>query len=136
MPRQARRNFLKQASLSAAAWSAAAAGAENDRVVVGVIGTGGMGMNHVKRLAARKDVELAYVCDVDRQRLENAAKQVETLAGKAPQAVSDLRKLLDDKRVDAVWIATPDHWHAPASLLGLAAGKHVYVEKPCCHNIR
>src|SRR5581483_3200235 len=112
--------FLRQATLSATAWSAAgAAAAETRRVVVGVIGAGGMGMNHVKRLAARKDVELAYVCDVDRQRLDNAAKQVETLAGKAPQAVGDLRKLLDDKRVDAVWIATPDHWHAPASLLSL-----------------
>src|SRR5262245_45621459 len=71
-----RRTFLKQASLGAAAWGAyAAAGraADRGRVVVGVIGTGGMGMHHVKRLAARKDVELAYVCDVDQQRLQNAA---------------------------------------------------------------
>jgi predicted dehydrogenase len=50
--------------------------------------------------------------------------------------VGDLRKVLDDRRIDAVWIATPDHWHAPASILALDAGKHVYVEKPCCHNIR
>ena len=57
-------------------------------------------------------------------------------SGKAPEAVNDLRHVLDDRRVDAVWIATPDHWHAPAAILALNAGKHVYVEKPCCHNLR
>ena len=56
--------------------------------------------------------------------------------GKSPKTVADLRRVLDDPRVDAVWIATPDHWHAPAAILALDAGKHVYVEKPCCHNIR
>ncbi len=50
--------------------------------------------------------------------------------------MKDLRQVLDDRSVDAVWIATPDHWHAPAAILALDAGKHVYVEKPCCHNLR
>jgi predicted dehydrogenase len=93
-------------------------------------------MNHTRLLAARKDVELAYVCDIDQKRLANAAKTVESASGNTPKAVKDMRQVFDDKRVDAVFIATPDHWHAPAAILALDAGKHVYVEKPCCHNIR
>src|SRR5204862_6001810 len=76
------------------------------------------------------------LCDVDQQRVQKAANEAEKVGGKAPPMVGDLRKVLDDKRVQAVWIATPDHWHAPAAILALDAGKHVYVEKPCCHNIR
>ncbi len=134
-----RRTFLKAAGLGAAAWTMSGGtlpAADSRRIVVGVIGPGGMGTNHTRELAARKDVEVAYVCDADRNRLQAAAKHVETISGKAPKAVKDLREVLDDRRVDAVFIATPDHWHAPASILALDAGKHVYVEKPCCHNIR
>src|SRR5690606_3003831 len=79
---------------------------------------------------------IAYVCDVDQRRLAQAAKDVEDISGNAPQAVGDMRRILDDRQVDAVWIATPDHWHAPATILACDAGKHVYVEKPCSHNIR
>ena len=61
---------------------------------------------------------------------------VSSIAGNSPTPVDDLRRVLDDRDVDAVYIATPDHWHAPAAILALDAGKHVYVEKPCCHNIR
>ena len=78
-----------------------------------------------------QNLELAYVCDVDSDRLAKAAKW-----GKSPQAVSDLRKILDDKNVDAVVVATPDHWHSPAAILACDAGKHVYCEKPCSHNLR
>jgi predicted dehydrogenase len=113
-----------------------ARGADDRRVVVGVIGTGGMGTSHVRQLAQRADVELAYVSDADSNRATNAAKAVEAAGGKAPQAVRDFRQMLDDRRVEAVFIATPDHWHAPAAILALQAGKHVYVEKPMCHNIR
>ena len=134
-----RRSFLKQTGVAAAAWAmhaGVAQAADPRQVVVGVIGPGGMGMNHVRNLVKRKDVRIAYVCDVDQNRLAAAAKEVETATGIAPQAVTDLRKVLDDKQVEAVFIATPDHWHAPAAILALDAGKHVYVEKPCCHNIR
>ena len=65
-----------------------------------------------------------------------AAKAVAKITGKAPKVVTDLRRVLDDKSVDAVTVATPDHWHAPATILACDAGKHVYVEKPCSHNIR
>jgi len=134
-----RREFLKQAGVASvvvAIGTNIASAQATKKVVVAVIGTGGMGSSHVRNLAARKDIEFAYVCDVDQQRLAAAAKIVTDAGHPAPQAVGDLRKVLDDKRVDAVWIATPDHWHTPAAILALDAGKHVYVEKPCCHNIR
>jgi predicted dehydrogenase len=138
MPLPERREFLQTAAAGAAALalSPPTSAADSRKVVLGVIGPGGMGMNHVRALLKRSDVEIAYLCDVDKNRLATAAKSVEDGSKKAPKAVADMRKVLDDKAVDAVLIATPDHWHAPASILALDAGKHVYVEKPCCHNIR
>jgi predicted dehydrogenase len=137
-----RREFLKHAGQGAAAatvlaWSGAAKARDaNGRLVVAVIGPGGMGSHHVELLSKNKDVHLAYVCDVDETRLAAAAAMAEKHSGAAPKAVKDLRRVLDDKSVDAVWIATPDHWHGPATILACDAGKHVYVEKPCAHNIR
>ncbi|MBS0262536.1 MAG: Gfo/Idh/MocA family oxidoreductase [Planctomycetes bacterium] len=138
-----RREFLQQAGLGAAVWAAGATtgqtnaqAAAGDPLTLAVIGPGGMGMNHTRLLSSRKDVRIAYVCDVDTTRLEAAGKEVATRSGTAPQLVRDMRQVFDDKSVDAVFIATPDHWHAPAAILALDAGKHVYVEKPCCHNIR
>ena len=94
-----------------------------------------MGTNHLKQLAKTADVELAWVCDVDAKRLDLAAKSTQDLSGAVPKTTRDLREVLDDKSIDAVFIATPDHWHAPATLLALDAGKHVYVEKPCSHTL-
>ncbi len=134
-----RRDFLKATGVGAFALAMAnhtTNAAANDQLTVAVIGPGGMGTNHTHLLAARKDVHVKYVCDVDQQRLAKAAEAVRAASGKAPEQVGDMRKVFDDKEVDAVFIATPDHWHAPASILALDAGKHVYVEKPCCHNIR
>ena len=139
MTSHTRRTFLKQTGLAAAAFAAhttTARAASDQRIGVAVIGTGGMGSAHVRQLAGRPDTRVEYVCDVDRQRLESAAKQVESTSGRPPQAVTDLRRVLDAPEVQAVFIATPDHWHTPAALLALEAGKHVYVEKPCCHNVR
>lgn len=127
-----RREFLAQATALAMAGPVSA----NDMFTVGVIGCGGMGTSHARTLAARKDVAIAYVCDPDDKRSQAASKAVESIAGKAPVPVRDLRKVLDDKSVDAVWVATCDHWHAPAAILAADAGKHVYVEKPCSHNLR
>jgi predicted dehydrogenase len=134
-----RRTFLQQAGLSTAALSLTAdisADDAADPIAVGVIGPGGMGTHHLEQLVKRKDVRITHVCDVDQNRLAKAAKFVEEKTGKAPKAVKDMREVLDDKAVKAVWIATPDHWHAPATILAADAGKHVYVEKPCCHNLR
>lgn len=125
--------FITAASLASAAKLGAAN--QNSPMNVAVIGPGGMGTSHLRHLAARKDVRVAYVCDVDANRLAAAAKVVEQSGG-SPKAVKDLRQVLDDKSVEAVWIATPDHWHSPAAILALDAGKHVYVEKPMSHNVR
>jgi predicted dehydrogenase len=134
-----RRIFIQTASAGAAAlaWSGPASGrAANENVTLGVIGPGGMGSHHVRALAGRPDVRIAYVCDVDQVRMNAAAKAVEDAKKSPPKAVKDLRQILDDKSVDAVVIATPDHWHAPAAILACEAAKHVYVEKPISHNIR
>ncbi|MCA9145284.1 MAG: Gfo/Idh/MocA family oxidoreductase [Planctomycetaceae bacterium] len=134
-----RRDFLKATSAGAIALAMndqTVRAAANEQLTVAVIGPGGMGTSHTNLLAARKDVRVKYVCDVDQQRLAKAAEAVRSTSGKAPEQVGDMRRVFDDKEVDAVFIATPDHWHAPASILALDAGKHVYVEKPCCHNIR
>jgi predicted dehydrogenase len=138
-----RREFLKATAQGAAVTAAALstvlqakAKGPSDRLVIGLIGPGGMGTNHLQLLAKNNQVDFAYVCDVDQKRLGDAAETVEKLSGKKPKAVGDLRQVLDDKSVDAVWIATPDHWHGPATILACDAGKHVYVEKPCAHNIR
>jgi predicted dehydrogenase len=136
-----RRSFLELAAGTAAATAALADGTTHAAdgeapVTIGFIGCGGMGSNHLRSLVGRRDVRLAYVCDVDAQRLAAAVKQAENAGQKTPQAVADLRRVLDDKAVQAVFIATPDHWHAPAAILAASAGKHVYVEKPCSHNLR
>jgi predicted dehydrogenase len=102
-----------------------------ERVRIGVIGCGNQGGNHIKSLSTLKDAEIAYVAEVDSERLSRAVIE----AGGA-KGVGDFRRILDEPSVDAVTIATPDHWHVPVALLALAAGKHVYVEKPCSHNVR
>ncbi len=84
--------------------------------------------------AQMPDTEVAYICDVDKEYLEKGLDAVEKLQGKRPKGEKDIRKVLEDKSIDALVIAAPDHWHAPAALLGVQAGKHVYVEKPCAHN--
>lgn len=132
MTRIKRRSFLEGtiAATAIATVPQLAFGSCMNKIVVGVIGNGGQGRSHVSSFVSQ-DVEVAYVCDVDESRRAEAQK----LAPSA-KAVSDLRTILDDPNVDAVSIATPDHWHTPAALLALEAGKHVYVEKPCSHNVR
>jgi predicted dehydrogenase len=133
-----RRRFMQTGTLAASALSFSSLHAQgaNRKLRIGLIGPGGMGTSHLKYLAKNPEVELAWVCDVDARRLETAAKSAHELGGHAPKSTKDMREVLGDKRVDAVFIATPDHWHAPATLLALDAGKHVYVEKPCSHNLR
>jgi predicted dehydrogenase len=130
-----RRTFLKASAAAMAIPGAAPAVGRADKLTIGVIGPGGMGKNHLKLLAPSKQVSIAYVCDVDSKRLEEAAK-IASDASHPVKPVKDLRTVLEDKSVNAVWIATPDHWHAPAAILAADHGKHVYVEKPCSHNVR
>jgi predicted dehydrogenase len=135
MPSESRRRFLKDTALAATAavfvTSKARAAGAADSVRIGVIGCGNQGSNHIRSLSALKDAQIAYVADIDPSRLAKAVSE----SGGA-NGVADFRRVLDDPSVDAVTIATPDHWHVPVALLALQAGKHVYVEKPCSHNIR
>src|SRR5262249_43715394 len=101
-----------------------AAGA-NDHIVIGVIGTGRMGMSNLNDFIKQTDVQIAALCDVYAPNLDKAAQKAEKA-----ERYTDFRKLLDRKDIDAVVVATPDHWHAPAMIMACQAGKDVYVEKP------
>jgi len=131
MSNDTRRAFLRKAGAGAVAlgWAGAinALGA-NEKVVVGLIGCGGRGAGVARGMGGAQ-----FVCDPDRGRLGGAAKR---FGVKSDNAVTDMRRIFDSKSVDAVIIATPDHWHAPAAILACEAGKHVYVEKPSTHNFR
>ncbi len=109
----------------------------NDTIVLGIMGTNGRGTDLAHGFARERGCEIAYVCDVDERAIGKAQQAVESSSAKRrPEGVTDFRKILDDKAVDALVVAAPDHWHAPATILACTAGKHVYCEKPCCHNPR
>lgn len=138
MSELSRRGFVQATGASVLTLSSVAARAnatQPPKLRVGIIGPGGMGMQHIRSLAPRDDVTLRSVCDVDANRRKAASDYVAQATGNAPKQTGDLREVLADDEIDAVFIATPDHWHGPAAILALDAGKHVYVEKPCCHNI-
>jgi predicted dehydrogenase len=131
-----RRTFLDLAAAGAAAAalprSARAADTAGRRVVVGVMGLS-RGLAVAKSFAGLPGVEVRYVCDADSKRAANGVEEISKLAAAAPQAIGDFRRILDDLEVDALICAAPNHWHGPATILACQAGKHVYVEKPCCH---
>ena len=134
-----RRTFVKTAVATAAgpllwgtkkSWAGA-----NDRVRVAVVGIRGMGQNHIAAYNALENVQVAALCDVDENLFEERVKKHFTDAGlKKPVLYTDIRKLLEDKNIDAISIVTPNHWHALAGIWSMQAGKHVSIEKPCCHN--
>ena len=107
----------------------------NEKIVVAVVGLNGRGMVHAQNFSRLENAELAYLCDVDSTVLGKAARSLASHP-RPPKAIGDFRRALDDKNVDVISIATPDHWHAPMAMLALQAGKHVYLEKPCGHNAR
>ena len=111
-------------------------GSPASKVVLAVMGTNSRGTFLSKTFARMPDVEIGYICDPDAQVLERTIADIAKITGKKPIGVPDIRKLLEKKDFDGLAIAAPDHWHAPAAIMGLQAGKHVYVEKPCCHNPR
>jgi len=134
-----RRSFLaaSAATVLAARTRAFAAKSDvNSRIGVCTIGFNGQGSSHIKDILKMKgDVEYVALCDVDSQVLERGAKFVEAAQGKKPKLYRDLREALADKSIDAVTIATPNHWHSLAAIWACQAGKDVYVEKPLCHNV-
>jgi len=129
-----RRYFLP--TLAAAALPARRAVAASDRVNIAVIGVRGRGRALASGFAKLPDANVEYLVDVDDRVIPAAADAVEKASKKRPKALRDMRRVFDDKSIDAVVIATPDHWHAPAAILACDAGKDVYLEKPCSHNIR
>jgi predicted dehydrogenase len=107
----------------------------NDRLNFAVIGLNGRGYAHLSSLKVNKNTtRVSHVCDVESNILKKFAESAQQELGYAPQTEKDFRKILELKEVDAISIATPDHWHAPMAIMGLQAGKHVYLEKPCSHN--
>jgi predicted dehydrogenase len=107
----------------------------NDRINFAVIGLNGRGYAHLASLKANKSAaRISHVCDVDSDILGKFGGVVQKEISEAATPEKDFRRILDSKDVDAITIATPDHWHTPMAIAGLQAGKHVYVEKPCSHN--
>ncbi len=141
-----RRQFTQTTSAAAAAVGATAAfntlssvrgqNAPSEKLVVGIMGLG-RGRGHIKGWTQVPGVEIAYLCDVDSKRHEEAARTLQRGGQEQPaKFVTDFRKILDDPQVDVISVATPNYWHAPATILACKAGKHVYVEKPGSHNAR
>jgi len=141
-----RRDFIRKTAMGAAALSfggmfanmgsrsyASILGA-NDRIRVAMMGVNARGLALANNYAAQSNCEVAYICDVDTRAADKCAEQVEKKQGKRPSLEGDIRKLLEKKDFDALVVAAPDHWHAPAAIMASQAGKHVYLEKPASHN--
>lgn len=105
-----------------------------DTLVVAIMGVNGRGNALAKSFAHATGVEVGFICDVDERPIAEAVEDVRQIQGKAPAVVHDFRSLLDGDKIDALVIAAPDHWHTPAAVMAMQAGKNVYVEKPCGHN--
>jgi predicted dehydrogenase len=136
-----RRDFLKVAgagvagsALGVTASSYANIVGANDRVRVGICGVRGRGNDHIKGFSRVPDTELAALCDIDDSVLERRLGEIEKTGVRKPKPYVDVRKLLEDKEIDAISIAAPNHWHSLMAIWGCQAGKDVYVEKPCSHN--
>ncbi|TAL43119.1 MAG: Gfo/Idh/MocA family oxidoreductase [Chitinophagaceae bacterium] len=133
-----RREFIRDTSLAAAGitilnFPVFGKNAPGNKVILAVMGVNSRGAYLAENFATLANVEIAYLCDVEEKAIANGLKPFENAARK-PTIVKDIRKLVQQKDFDALLIAAPDHWHAPATILGVTHGKHVYVEKPCGHN--
>lgn len=106
----------------------------NERIRIGAIGVNSRGFALADGFAGEKGCEVTHVCDVDSRAIAKCVARVEKITGNKPKSSKDIRKMLESKDFDAVFIATPDHWHAPAALMAMKAGKDVYLEKPTSHN--
>ena len=133
-----RREFMKGAAGAAAAFAVmprSGTYGANNKVIVGVMGLGGRGTFLAEKFAERPDAEIAYLCDPNTRRFARAREAVEEAQNRRPKLVQDFRKILDDRNVDVLINATPDHWHGLGTIMACQAGKDVYVEKPMAHNV-
>lgn len=144
--KKTRRDFIKKTMLSTAAVSLGGIlpgysaksysniiGA-NERILVGVMGVNSRGLILAENFAGQKECEVIYISDVDSRASNKCLEKVEKIQTRRPKTAPDFRNALEDKSLDVMVIATPDHWHAPAAILACKAGKHVYLEKPASHN--
>ena len=106
----------------------------NDRVFIAMMGVNSRGMALADTFSKQQNIEILYVCDVDSRAEAACSGNIEKIQNKRPKAMTDFRKALEDKNLNVLVIAAPDHWHAPAAILASKAGKNVYLEKPCSHN--
>ena len=144
MSKQTRRDFLKTSVAVGAAFSTfTISGTKssgnvigaNDRIRVAVAGLHGRGKSHMTEFAKQNNVEVAYVVDPDTTQYAAAIEQVNNIDGNTPKTLQDIREALEDKELNVVSIATPNHWHSLMGIWACQAGKDVYVEKPLSHNI-
>ena len=130
-----RRYFLMGSAAATATQAARAFQSPNDTVRVAVVGCGGRGNSHMSAWTSMPNVELAALVDVDDSHSERYVGSLQKAGKKAVPTFRDIRKVLDDKNIDAVSIASPNHWHTLQTIWACQAGKDVYVEKPCSHNV-
>ena len=145
MSQLTRRRFLQSTSAAVAGSSVLLCGTKasgrvlgaNDKIRVAIVGVNGRGASHIQGYLEQANAEIAYLVDPDQSVLARRLKDVETNSKglQKPRGVADLRRVLEDKNVDAISIATPNHWHALMTIWGAQAGKHVYVEKPMSHDV-
>ncbi len=144
MSNTSRREFIKKSTLATAGLSITASTSSaasyrriigsNERINVAFIGLGRRVGAYYDSLKDDKNVSLSYVCDVKRSQIDSAFESLKSVISYQPKSAENFQVILEDKRVDAIFNATPDHWHAPGSWMAMQSGKHVYVEKPCSHN--
>jgi predicted dehydrogenase len=130
-----RRHFLMGSLAAGATVRSRAMASPNDTVRVACVGVHGQGRTHISRYSAMENVEIAAICDVDESVLNARIAELQKAGKKRPAAYTDFRKLLEDKSIDAVSIATPNHNHTLQTVWACQAGKDVYVEKPCSHDM-
>ena len=130
-----RRHFLMSTAVMAGGAAVHGLQSPNETVRIAVVGCGGRGSSHVSAWPGQPNVEIVALCDVDEAQIAEKLKTLESKGLKKPAVYSDFRKLLEDKSIDAVSLATPNHWHTLQTIWACQAGKDVYVEKPLSHNV-
>ena len=134
-----RRDFVKKSAVGLTAMSVPAASyarifGANERINLAIAGLNGRGQAHILAASQASSVNIMALCDADNLVFGKSQLSLKKLHRDKARVWRDVRKLLENKDLDALTIATPDHWHTPMAIMAMQAGKHVYLEKPCCHN--
>src|SRR5881296_10783 len=139
-----RRSFLRQTVAASAAFplftmagtkSTGRVLGANDVIRVGIAGIHGQGNAHIDQYLELKNVQVTHLIDPDRSLFESRSQKIREKGGNTPKCLQDIREALEDKELDVVSIAAPNHWHSLLTIWACQAGKDVYVEKPCSHNV-